>query len=137
MASIFIVKEKIENPMEWYCQKMKCNFNWIYDKQLNAYHLGSIYIKQYNDITLFDDISENEFFGWETSAWIKLADNKELIYGSYNDCGNVEFIYIKEGICIRNYRVYDFEIDTDEGDAPKFESYTDVEDFIENNLING
>lgn len=42
MASVFVVKGKLENPMEWY--------------------------------STIEDLSEQEFFGWETSDWIALAD---------------------------------------------------------------
>lgn len=135
MASIFIVKTKIKNPMEWYCQKMHCNSNWIFDEQLKLYHLESVYFKQSDDMIIFEDMSENKFFGLKTSIWITLAENKELIYGSYNEDGNAEFVHIKDGICVRDYRVYDFEIDTDKGDAPSFEDYNDVGSFIEDNLL--
>ena len=50
MASVFVVKGKLENPMEWY--------------------------------STIEDLSEQEFFGWETSDWIALADSNELVYGS-------------------------------------------------------
>ena len=80
--------------------------------------------------------SENEFFGWETSAWIALADGKELIYGYYNDEGsNAEFIHIKNGTCIREYREYDFEVDTNEGSTPAFDAWTDVAEYVDQNLL--
>ena len=135
MASVFVIKAKMENPMEWYAEKMKCNSGWEFDEQLKAYHLGSVYMKQCDNMTTFEDLSENEFFAWETSAWIALADSKELIYGFYNDSGNAEFIHIKNGICIREYRMCNFEVDTDKGDTPRFEEWTDVCDYIDDNLL--
>lgn len=135
MPSVFVVKAKMENPMEWYSKMMKCDSNWTWDAQLEAYHLGPVYITQRNDNISFEDMSENEFFGWETSAWITLADNKELIYGFYNDSGSAEFVHIKDGICVRDYRMYDFELDTDEGDIPAFEDWADVCDFIDDHLL--
>ena len=118
MASVFVVKGQIENPMEWYSKKMKCDSNWVFDEQLNTYHLGPVYIKQCGNTISFEDMSENEFFEWETSAWITLADNKELVCGFYSDDDNAEFIHIKDGSCIRDYRMYDFTLDTDEGGYP-------------------
>lgn len=47
MPSVFVVKAKMENPMEWYSEMMKCDSNWTWDKQLEAYHLGAIYIRQH------------------------------------------------------------------------------------------
>lgn len=135
MASVFVVKGQIENPMEWYSKKMKCDSNWVFDEQLNTYHLGPVYIKQCGNTISFEDMSENEFFEWETSAWITLADNKELVCGFYSDDGNAEFIHIKDGSCIRDYRMYDFTLDTDEGDIPEFEDWADVCDFIDDNLL--
>ena len=135
MASVFVVKGQIENPMEWYSKKMRCDSNWVFDEQLNTYHLGPVYIKQCGNTISFEDMSENEFFEWETSAWITLADNKELVCGFYSDDDNAEFIHIKDGSFIRDYRLYDFTLDTDEGDTPEFEDWADVCDFIDDNLL--
>lgn len=136
MASIFVVKEKIEAPMEWYARIMKCDLKWEFDDILKSYHLGEVYIKEAYDRVSFEDMSEDEFFGWETSSWIALADGKELIYGYYSeDNGNAEFIHIKNGKCIREYREYDFEVDTDEGSTPEFDNWTDVAKYVDKNLM--
>ena len=58
-----------------------------------------------------------------------------MIYGYYNENGSAEFVHIKDGMCVRDYRMYDFELDTDEGDTPKFEDWADVCDFIEEHLL--
>lgn len=136
MASIFVVKEKIEKPMEWYSTVMKCDSKWEFDEQLKAYHIGEVYMKQSDNAVSFEDMSENEFFGWKTSSWITLAEGKELIYGYYSDdSGSTEFIHIKNNMCIRDYRMYDFELDTDEGSIPEFEDWIDVASFIDDNLL--
>lgn len=136
MASIFVVKGKIETPKEWYSKAMNCDLNWEFDDILQSYHIGNVYMKEYSDRVSFEDMSENEFFGWETSSWIALANGKELIYGYYSDddC-NAEFIHVKNGKCIREYREYDFEVDTDEGNTPKFDDGVDVATYIDKNLL--
>lgn len=136
MASIFLVKEKIETPMDWYSRAMKCSSEWAFDDTLKLYHLGDVYIEECNDGVSFEDMSENAFFGWETSAWIALADGKEIIYGYYGDgSGNAEFVHIKDGKCIRDYRVYDFEVDTDDGISPAFNGWMDVAEYVDKNLL--
>lgn len=135
MPSVFIVKETIEKPMEWYSTNMKCDSPWELNEQIKAYHIGPVYMRQFGDAVSFEDISENEFFGLDTSSWVEVADGKELIYGSYNDTGSAEFVHIKDGSCVRDYRMYDFELDTDEGSSPEFEDWADVCDFIDDNLL--
>lgn len=136
MASVFVVKGKIEKPMEWYSRVMDCDSNWEFDDKLNSYHLGNVYMEECSDSVSFEDMSEDEFFGWETSSWIELADGKELIYGYYSDDnGNAEFVHIKNGKCIRDYREYDFEVDTDEGNNPEFDDWTDVASYVDENLL--
>lgn len=136
MASIFVVKGKIETPMEWYARVMKYDSKWEFDGILGFYHLGEVYIKEDSDRVSFEDMSENEFFGWDTSSWIALADGKELMYGYYSDdSGSAEFIHIKNGECIREYRVYDFEVDIDMGSTPGFDNWTDVAKYVDENLL--
>lgn len=135
MASVFVVKGKLENPMEWYSSSCKCDTNWMFDTQFKAYHLGSVYMKQSGDTTSFEDLSEQEFFGWETSDWIALAGYRELIYGSYNEDGSAEFVHIKDGVCLKDYRMYEFELDTEEGDTPAFEDWADVCEYIDTCLL--
>ena len=81
MASVFVVMEKLENPMEWFAKSRGGDMEWEYDENLSAFHSGSIYVYPKEDRTAFEDISEFDFFGWETDSWIKKADGKELIYG--------------------------------------------------------
>lgn len=136
MPSIFVLKEKITSPMEWYSRMMKKTGEWEFDNLLETYHLGSVYLFESSDSVSFDDMSEDEFFGWEVSSWIALADGKELIYGYYNeDSGNAEFVHIKNGKCIREYRVYGSETETDEGVAPAFTCWMDVAEYVDENLL--
>ncbi|MBQ7776892.1 MAG: hypothetical protein IJ379_13330, partial [Lachnospiraceae bacterium] len=115
MPSIFIVKEKIENPKEWYDNVMSNQDGWEYDNNLNKYHTQNVYLLERADETAFEDMSEEKFFGWDTQSWITVAGEKELVYGYYNDSmREAEFIQVKNGKCIREYRVYDGETDTDE-----------------------
>ena len=47
-----------------------------------------------------------------------------------------EFIQIKDGKCIREYRVYDGETDTDEGeDIIEFESWIDVASYVDSHML--
>lgn len=132
MASILIIKENLKNPMEWYSAQMKQNAPWELDENCQAYHQGSVYMKQKDGIVFFEDLSENEFFGWETASWIAMAQGKELIYGYYDeDNGNAEFVHIQNGMCVRDFRMFDFETDTDEGNPPSFEYLDDVAEFVD------
>lgn len=103
----------------------------------SCYHCGDIYLTVHDNCTSFENFSETEFFGWDTESWIKLAGGKELIFGHYEeDNGNAEFIHIKDNVCVREYRTYDFgEDETDEGDEPVFNSWTDVAAYTDKNLF--
>lgn len=142
MASVFVIKGKMDTPMEWYSREMGNDSPWEFDDILKMYHIsgsfGDVYLKEREDSVSFEDMSENEFFGWETSSWIALAGDKELIYGYYSDDScSAEFVHIRNGECIRDYRVYDFdgEIDTDEGDSPKFDSWIDVAEYVDKKML--
>lgn len=138
MASVFVIKGKVDMPMEWYSREMGNDSPWEFNDILKMHHIGDVYFKESEDCVSFEDFSENEFFGWDTSSWIALAGDKELIYGYYSDdSGSAEFVHIRNGECIRDYRVYDFdaEIDTDEGVSPEFDSWTDVADYVDRKLL--
>lgn len=136
MASVLLIKGKTENPKKWYQDVMKCGAQWEYDDILESYHIGNVYITEHDDCVVFEDMSEEEFFAWETSSWLNAAGDKELIYGYYgDDNGCAEFVHIKSGKCIRDYREYDFEIDTNEGDVPRFSSLPDAAKYIDDILM--
>lgn len=142
MASVFVIKGKVDMPMEWYSREMGIDSPWEFDDILKMYRnlgrFGYVYLKESEDSVSFEDMSENEFFGWETSSWIALAGDKELIYGYYSDDScSAEFVHIRNGECIRDYRVYDFdgEIDTDESVSPEFDSWIDVAEYVDEKLL--
>ena len=136
MASVFIIKEKINNSKEWYDKVMQNDEKWEYDDILESYHTGNVYLTEKENSTSFEDMSEEVFFGWETSSWIEAADNKELIYGFYNeDNCCAEFVHIKDGKCIRDYREYDNEIDTNEGNIPEFNNWIEVAGYVDEEML--
>ena len=136
MASILIIKEKIKNPKEWYDKVMQNSVEWEYDEILKSYHVRNVYLTEKENSVSFEDMSEEVFFGWETSAWIEVADNKELIYGYYNDCNcYAEFVHIKNRKCIRDYREYDDGIDTNEGNIPEFNNWVDVASYVDEKML--
>lgn len=137
MASVFKVFGITGDAKEWYAQQASGDVQWEYDDALSCYCCGNIFLKTYDDCASFEDTSETDFFGWGTESWIKLAGGKELIFGHYEeDNGNAEFIHIKDNTCIREYRTYDFGCDeTNEGDEPVFNSWTDVAAYTDKNLL--
>lgn len=138
MASIFLIKEKLENPMKWFAESMELSSEWEFDDITKLHHLGDIYLRENHDSVSFEDTSESTFFGWETAEWIALAGGKELIYGYYSDdSGSAEFLHIKNGKCIREFRIYDFEneADTDIGESPEFQDWADVAEYVDGNLL--
>ncbi len=136
MASIFIIKSKMVDPKEWYDKEMENDIPWEYDENLKAYHAGDIYLSVKNNRVSFEDLSEAEFFGWDIDTWIKLSQGNELLYGYYNEDNlEAEFVHIKKGKCIRDYRVYDGEVETDEGDTPEFEDWVDVATFVDEEML--
>ena len=136
MPSIFLVKEKLKNPKEWYDNVMGNKDEWEYDAILKKYYTGNVYLLEREDATAFEDMAETEFFGWSTDSWLKVAGEKELIYGHYNSSAlEAEFIHIKDGQCIREYAEYDGEIDVNEGVEPRFENWVDVASYVDKKLM--
>lgn len=81
-------------------------------------------------------MSEDRFYGWSTESWMRLAGEKELIYGYYTeDTLEAEFVHIKNGKCIRDYREYSEEVETDEGDIPKFQNWVDVASYVDGEML--
>ena len=136
MASVFKVFGITCDAKEWFAQQSLNNVQWEYD-EVSGYHFGDIYVTSYDGYASFEDTSESYFFGWDTESWIRLAGGKELIFGHYEeDNGNAEFIHIKDNVCIREYRTYDFgEDETSEGDEPEFSSWVDVATYTDKNLF--
>lgn len=135
MPSIFITKI-MKEPKEWYDTEVGNDIAWEYDKILDSYHAGYIYMSVRDDSVAFQDMSELMFMGWDRSAWIELADGNELRYGYYNEDNlEAEFVHIKDGKCVRDYREYDGEVESDEGTLPVFTDWVDVSMFIDENLL--
>lgn len=69
-------------------------------------------------------------------TWKRLADAGDLLYGFYNeDAIEAEFIHIRDGACVREYRAYGGEIEIDEGTFPAFEDWADVCAYIDKTLL--
>ncbi len=136
MPSVMILEAKLKNPQEWYDQKLENDIPWEYDEIEESYHSGSVYLSTDKGRTAFEDLSESVFFGWSTEEWKALAGENELLYGSYSeDTIEAEFIHIRDGACVREYREYDGEIEADTGEAPVFEDWADVCAYIDENLL--
>ncbi len=136
MASIFIIKSKMVDPKEWYDKEMGNDIPWNYDERLKAYRAGEICLSVKNKGVCFEDLSQTEFFGWDTNSWIELSQGNELLYGYYDDDNlEAEFVHIKQGKCIREYREYGGEVETDEGDTPEFEHCMDVAKFVDEEML--
>ena len=58
---------------------MQNNEKWEYNKISKEYHVGNVYLTEKENSIEFFDPSDLEFFEWETSSWIEIADNKELM----------------------------------------------------------
>ena len=88
------------------------------------------------DWTLAEDYSGTQLFGWKVTSWVELAGQDELLYAYYDEDMNAEFIHVKDGICLRAYKQYDGEVDTDEGDDPdtSIKGWSDVADYIDEHM---
>lgn len=136
MPSVFVVKEKLEAPMEWYTRTLECGSPWEYDETLKSYHAGDIYLREGPDRVTFEDTAEEVFFAWETSDWIDLAEGRELIYGYYSeDSLSAEYVHVKGGACVREFREYDGAIEANEGETPEFEGWVDIAAYIDEHLL--
>ena len=136
MPSIVVMKEKLANPKEWFEKEFQEDGEWETDSFLGGYRLGNIYLKEGEDYTSFEDTEELAFLGWDTESWIKLAAGKELMYGYYSDEQlEAEFVHVRDGKCIRDYRVYDGEVETNVGDTPEFGSWVDVATYVDKYLL--
>ena len=136
MPSLFVIKADLKNPQEWYDQKFENTVPWEYDETQAAYRSGSVYLSERRGCTAFEDLSESVFYGWPTENWKRLADAGDLLYGFYNeDAIEAEFIHIRDGACVREYRAYGGEIEIDEGTFPAFEDWADVCAYIDETLL--
>ena len=58
-----------------------------------------------------------DFFGLQTAEWLDLAAGDELIYACREE-RSTEFLHIRGGVCLREYRKYDGEVHDDRGTDP-------------------
>jgi len=82
----------------------------------------------------FDDYSNYHFVFWDTESWIEFAQDREIIYGHFSDDElSAEFLHIKGGKCIREFREYfdDEGSNVNVGALPKFDSWVDVASYVE------
>lgn len=134
MSCIFKISNVTE-PMKWYIENLNASGEWEYDEILKQYRLDTIYLTVKEQAALFEDGGNQAFFGWDTSAWLALAGDNELVYSCYSeDTLEAEFIHIVQGTCVREFREYGGEIDTDEGTLPAFESWVDVASYADEHL---
>lgn len=136
MPSVFIIKEKIENPKAWYDKEFGNNVEWEHDEILKSYYADNVYIFEKEDAVSFQDMSDLYFISWDVNAWIKLAAGKELVYGYYSEeMLEAEFVHIKDGKCIRDYREYEGQVEVDEGETPEFTDWVSVSAYVDENML--
>lgn len=141
MSVLLIEKKNIADPMEWFREEHNLEENWQKDPILKGYTLTSrgdtFYYCSANDTETFfrfEDLSNNYFEFVETAALIDLAQGRELILGYFSDDNlSAEFVHIKDGRCIREFREYSDapEDNVDYGTEPPFASWVDVASYME------
>lgn len=121
MASVIkIGKKNISDPRQWFIE------NWDRELESDGY-VDELSEKE--DYYVFEDFSEETFWYTDTDKWLELAGDSHLIYGSYSeDMLAAEYIEIKDGKLIREFRVYsdDDSDDVDMGEEPAFDDWVDV-----------
>lgn len=141
MSVLLIEKKNIAEPMAWFREAAQIAGNWQKDPLLNGYNLVShgdtFYYCAADDTETFfrfEDFSNNYFEFVDTAEMIDIAKGRELIFGYFSDdtC-SAEFLHIKGGKCIREFREYsDYPQDNvDLGCEPAFSSWADVASYVE------
>lgn len=133
----FKIKTTLDDAKKRYLYLMSTKDEFEWDDIQKCLHIGEVYISEKNGYILFEDMNGEAFFGWKTSSWLDFAWKNELVYAYYAEDGNAEIVSIKDGFCIRDFRIYDFEIDTDEGQETFEYSISDCNDvasFLDENL---
>lgn len=133
----FKIRTTLDEAKVRYVNLMSPKEEYEWDDFQESLHIGEVYISEKEGYVLFEDMNGEAFFGWETSVWVDFAGKDELVYAYYDEDGNAEIVCIKDGACIRDFRMYNFEIDTDEGQT-NFEysiaDCSDVASFLDENL---
>ena len=138
MSILLVEKKNITDPMKWFADAMGFEGEWEKDSYLAGYklvvHNDTFYYSDTENYYRFEDMSNYNFEYWETESWLELAEDREIIYGYFSDDElSAEFIHIKEGKCIREFREYfdDKESNVDIGTLPEFNSWVDVASYVE------
>ena len=138
MSIILVEKKNIADPMKWFQDTMGFEGEWEKDPYLKGYNLviqnDTFYYCDTEDYYRFDDRSNYNYVYWDTEAWLDFAQDREVIYGHFSDDElSAEFLHIKDGKCIREFREYfdDEDSNVDIGTLPKFNSWVDVASYVE------
>ena len=138
MSVLLVEKTNISDPMKWFCDTMGIQGEWQKAPHLDGYTIkerdSEFYYCDTENYHRFEDFSNFYFEFQETEEWLNIAQGRELIYGYFTDDDlSAEFIHIKNGECIREFREYsEYEEDNvDLGTLPKFDSWVDVASYVE------
>ena len=114
----------------------KVKINTTRDSAWERFGSDNVQVEEREGCVLLEDASGTELFGWETSEWLVLSRGEELVYAYYDENLNAEFLHIRGGVCLREYREYDGQVDTDQGEDPDTteSSWSDVADYIDEHM---
>jgi len=114
------LKTTLENAKKTYIKTFGSNelkFEFSDEQKTLKICNSEIYIFKEDEYIIFNDFEGDGWFGLETTVWLELAENDELIYAHYDESmQTAEFVRILNGKCVREYTVYDGEIDLDNSD---------------------
>lgn len=138
MSIILVEKKNIIDPMKWFADVTGFKGEWKKDPYLNGHNLvvhnDTFYYCDTEKYYRFEDCSNYNFVYWDTESWLAFARDREIIYGHFSDDElSAEFLHIKDGKCIREFREYfdDEDCNVDIGTLPKFASWIDVANYVE------
>lgn len=135
MSVILVEKKNITDSMKWFSEAMGLEGEWEKDPHLSGYtHKDNFYYCDTENYYRFEDFSDYNFVYWDIESWLQLAEDREIIYGYFSDDDlSAEFIHIKGGKCIREFREYfdDADSNIDMGTLPQFDSWVDVASYVE------
>nr|MBP3599088.1 hypothetical protein [Eubacterium sp.] len=136
MACVLLVsKEKVKDPKKWFSAEMDIDYQW--EKDLGGYQSGSIHFSGIEGFYRFEDFQNDYFTYWGMDSWFSVAGDNEIIYGFYSEDNlSAEYVHIKNGECIREYRSYfDWpEENVDEGDSPEFDDWVAVSMYVDREM---
>ena len=73
----------------------------------------------------------------DSKVMIKAAmKTVEARFSEYEDM-NAGFVHIRDGVCLRAYRQYEGEVDTNKGEDPEtsISGWSDVADYIDEHMV--